>query len=132
MAPSDNTQKPKAVKTGRKKIIMVKKKKKPEEKKPEVKKPEVKFQNAYFTRLRSFLNDYLGNRVKEQKGKVHRKIMDMEEKFTNIHLKKSSAKTKKGKELTATQKKSVMDSIDYLDKLYNVNIKKGKTGLVVS
>ena len=74
----------------------------------------------------------MSDRVKEQKGKVHRKIMDMEEKFTNIAIKKAYAKTKKGKELTAAQKKSVMDSIDYLDKIYNVNIKKGKTGLVIS
>tara|TARA_R110000824_G_scaffold156012_4_gene328832 strand:- start:81 stop:503 length:423 start_codon:yes stop_codon:yes gene_type:complete len=117
------------IKEGRKKMIIVKKKKPVVEKKP------VKFYYNYLIRLRSFLQDYGGDEIKSVEATnktAHKKIYDMEEKFSTILLKKTYASSKKGRELTTKQKEAVMKAIDYLDKLFKVDIKKGKTGLIVS
>tara|TARA_Y100000004_G_C8921098_1_gene415458 strand:- start:655 stop:1044 length:390 start_codon:yes stop_codon:yes gene_type:complete len=94
-----------------------------------------KFENKFFGRLRSFLNDYQsvgGTGIKKideisRKSAEHRKLMNYAEKFDNLMLRKSQAK--KFRPFTEKQQESIMEAIKYIKDKYGLDVSKGKTGL---
>ena len=90
-----------------------------------------------FNNLRSFLNDYRsvdGTGIKkvdetDRTSQVHRKLRDYTDKFDNLMLRKAQAK--KERPFTEKQQNSIMDAINYIKDKFGLDVRKGKTGLII-
>ncbi len=151
--PKKEEEKPKPKKRIKFKVVKKEEKKEMEAPKPKAKKPikfkvvkkevpkkeepkkQLKFEDKFFSRLRSFLNDYQsvdGTGIKkvddlDRKSAEHRKLMNYAEKFDNLMLKRSQAK--KRRPFTERQQKSIMEAIQYIKDKFGIDVRKGKTGL---